>query len=218
MTSTTAVRQWVVASMTWTLLSIAGFCVGLLVSLPVNAALNLVVDMPHLAEMALWPVTWGSVSMAGILAAGRLAFRRPLAVSRAGLLFGATGILLAAGLQVALQQWAVARFAYADPEFIGPSAALFAVLVGLGAATFGVFVAPRGMAAWPLGFVLFGTGCVAFVLLSNLPGLGDGLAPESRPLAAWLGASGLYAVLAAIASLIRARHPGATHDGGRAIP
>jgi len=35
---------------------------------------------------------------------------------------------------------------------------------------------------------------VAFIVLSNVPGLSDGIGDESWPLAIWVGLSGLYAL------------------------
>jgi hypothetical protein len=92
------------------------------------------------------------------------------------------------------------------------TAGLFAVLIGLATAAFGVVVAPRGTTGWPLAFVLLGATTTIFIVLGNVPGLGDGIEPESWPLAIWLGISGLYAAAVTIDCVIRARHPGATPE------
>lgn len=120
------------------------------------------------------------------------------------------GITLSATVHVVLQQWAIARFGYMDADYIGLTAGLFAVLIGLATATFGVLVAPRGTAAWPLTFVLLGATLAILTILGNAPGLTDGIEPQSWPLAIWLGISGLYAVLVTIMSIERARHAGPT--------
>jgi hypothetical protein len=61
-----------------------------------------------------------------------------------------------------------------------------------------------------LAFVLLGAAATIFIVLGNAPGLGDGIEPESWPLAIWLGVSGLYAAAVTIACVVRARHPAAT--------
>ncbi|MEO8246149.1 MAG: hypothetical protein ABI622_03425 [Chloroflexota bacterium] len=45
---------------------------------------------------------------------------------------------------------------------------------------------------------------MAFVLLSNISGLGDGIADDSWPLAIWVGLSGLCAPVTAGAAVRRA--------------
>ena len=77
----------------------------------------------------------------------------------------------------------------------------------------GVFVAPRGAAGWPLAFVLLGAALVVWIVLGNVPGLGDGIKPQSWPLAIWLGISGLYTAFVSIACVIRARNPASNADG-----
>lgn len=169
----------------------------------VSWVMSAFVEVPHLVEMAEWSVLWGALSLSGVLVAGRLAFGRWLQVSAVAFLLAGTGIFLSAIVNVVLQQWAVARFGYFDPDFVWWTAGLFAVLVGLATATFGVLVAPPGAAGWPLAFVLLGAAGVAFIVLGNVPGLGDGIEPESWPLAIWIGTSGLYAAAVTVASVIR---------------
>jgi hypothetical protein len=198
------------ATVAWTVMSLTVFGASSMAMFAVNTGVRTVGDVPHLVAMAEWSLLWGGLSLVGVLIAGRIAFGRALRISAAGLLLAGTGIGLSAVVHVVLQQWAVARFGYYDPEFVWWTASLFAVLVGLATATFGVFVAPRGAHGWPLSFVLLGAALVVWIVLSNVPGLDDGIEPESWPLAIWLGISGLYAVLVTIASVIRSRHPAAT--------
>jgi hypothetical protein len=171
----------------------------------VNTVVRFFVDIPHLVEMAEWSVVWGALSVVGVLMAGRLAFGRPLRLSIVGLALAGTGIVLSATVHVVLQQWAVIRVGHYDAEWFGWTAGMFAVLIGLATAAFGVFIAPRGTAGWPLAFVLLGGALTAWIVLSNVPGLEDGIAPDSWPLAIWLGISGLYAVVVTVTSVIRAR-------------
>jgi len=202
-----------VAGAVWAGLSIGLFGAASLGVFPVVAMVRLQVDTSHAAQMALWSVVWAALGCVGVLAAGRVAFGGWLRVPLSAAAIAGIGTVLSVGVNLELQEWAVGRYGYADPDFIGLTAGLFAVLVGLAVAAFGVFVAPRGFAAWPLTFQLFGTALTALVLLSNVPGLADGIGPDSWPLAIWLGISGLYAAGAALASIIRARHPGAAPKG-----
>jgi hypothetical protein len=203
-TASRAAPPWGPAA--WTAISLVFFLAALFGSMVVNAAAQLAIDIPHLAQMAEWSLVWGGLSVAGVMVAGRLSFGSWLRVTAKGLTLAATGIGLSAVVHVVLQQWAVARFGYYDPEFVWWTGGLFAVLVGLATSTFGVFAAPPGAARWPLAFVLTGAAAVAFIVLGNLPGVGDGIEPESWPLAIWLSISGLYAAVVTIACVIRARH------------
>ena len=123
-----------------------------------------------------------------------------------------TGIVLSAIFHVVLQQWTIARFGYMDADYIGWTAGLFAVLIGFAAAAFGVNVAPRHAVGWPLACVVLGFALTAVIVAANVPGLADGIDPESWPLAVWLGISGLYAAFVTAACVMRARHPGATSE------
>jgi len=192
-------------ALTWSALSLVGFGAAAFAIFPVSMALRLFVETTHSLDMALWSVVWSVFGAAAVLIAGRVAFTVWLRAGAAAVAIVVIGTLLSVGVHLTLQSWAAVRFGYFDPDFIGWTAVLFALLVGLATAAFGVFVAPRGAVAWPLTFVLLGSAGVMLVLAANLPGLSDGLAPDSRPLAGWLGASGLYAALVTAACLIRAR-------------
>lgn len=211
MTATTFDRTHpAIRGFAWTVLSLLLFGVAAFGVFPVTIGLRLFMETTHSLDMALWSVVWATLGSLGVLVAGRIAFGTRPRVPAGALVVAAAGTALSVGTNLTLQSWAAARFGYFDPDFIGWTAGLFAVLVGLATAAFGVFVAPRGSAAWPLAFVLVGSAGVVFVLLGNLPGLADGLAPDSWPLAAWLGASGLYAAAVTTACLIRARGAGPT--------
>jgi len=126
----------------------------------------------------------------GQLALG--AWLRPPAIAVA---IGAAGIGLSAVVNVVLQQWEITRFAITEPELVGPTAALFAVLVGLAVAGFGALAAPRRLLGWPMAAVALGFIGVAIIVGSNVPDLDDGIAAESWPLAIWVGLSGVYALV-----------------------
>ena len=181
--------------LTWAALSIAFFIGALFAVLPIIAAMQLVWNAPHLAQMAAWAPIWGVLAIGGVLVAARLAlgaWLRPPAIAVA---IGAAGIGLSAVVNVVLQQWEITRFAITEPELVGPTAALFAVLVGLAVAGFGALAAPRRLLGWPMAAVALGFIGVAIIVGSNVPDLDDGIAAESWPLAIWVGLSGVYALV-----------------------
>jgi hypothetical protein len=172
--------------------------------LPFTFAMKLIWDAPHLAQMGAWSVIWGVLSLIGLLVAARLVFGawlrpRPLAVAIAGV-----GIGLSAVLNVVLQRWETIRFGITEPELVGLTAGLFAVLIGLSVAAFGAFLVPRRLIGWPLAMVVLGFAGVAIIVLSNIPGLQDGIGADSWPLAICVGLSGAYAIVTAGLVLRRA--------------
>jgi hypothetical protein len=198
------------APVIWAAISLVCFVAANMGIFVVNAVVRLFADVPHLFEMAEWSVVWGVLALIGVLLGGRVAFGRWLSLNAAALVVAGTGIALSAIVHVVLQQWAVARFGYYDPEFVWWTAGSFAVLIGLATSAFGVFVSPRGAESWPLAFVLLGGALVILIVLGNLPGLADGIEPASWQLAIWLGISGLYAAGVTIATVMRARNTEAT--------
>jgi hypothetical protein len=114
--------------------------------------------------------------------------------STLGVGIAAIGIALSAIVHFVLQEWQIARFGLPEPELVGWTAGLFAVLVGLSVAAFGAFIAPKQVVHWPLAAALVGAAGVGLIVLANLPGLSDGIADDSWPLAVWVGISALYAL------------------------
>jgi hypothetical protein len=185
-----------VRGLAWAALSVVFFVAALFASVPLLAAVNLVWDAPHLAEMAIWSPLWGVLSVLGVLIAAQVALGTWLRPPSIAIGIAAVGIGLSAVVNVVLQQWEMTRFGITEPELVGPTAALFAVLTGLAVAAFSAFLAPRRLIAWPLAAVVLGFLGVAIIVVGNLPGLGDGIPAESWPLAIWVGISGLYALVA----------------------
>jgi hypothetical protein len=190
--------------LTWAALSFVFFLAALLAVLPLIAAVRLVWDAPHLAQMAAWSPTWGILAVVGVLVAARLALGAWLQPPPGAIAVAAVGIALSAIVNVVLLQWETARFGYIEPDMVGPTAGLFAVLIGLAVAGFGALVAPRRLIGWPLAAVLLGFIGVATIVGSNVPGLANGIAPESWPLAIWVGLSGIYALVVAGTAVRRA--------------
>jgi hypothetical protein len=182
--------------LTWAALSFTGFVASLFAVLPFVFAMKLVWDAPHLAQMGAWSVIWGVLSLLGVLVAARLVFGAWLRPRPLGVGIAAVGIALSAILNVVLLQWETTRFGYIEPEMVGLTAGLFAVLIGLSVAAFGAFVVPKRLIGWPLAMVALGFVGVAIIVLSNIPGLKNGIPTESWPLAICIGLSGVYALIA----------------------
>lgn len=199
-------------ALAWAVLSFAAFCAALFAIFPIVIAVRWFAELDHLTEMALWSLVWGSAASVGVLVAARIAFGAWPAVQPGGVVLAASGIALSAIVHVLLQQWEIERFGYPDADLVGWTAGLFAVLIGLATAGFGVFAAPRTAVGWPLAGVLLGAACTGLIVVANLPGLRDGIRAESWPIATAVGASGLYAAVVTAASLIRARRPRATFE------
>lgn len=186
-----------VRGLAWASLSLVFFAAALFAALPLLAAANLVWDAPHLAQMAIWSPVWGILSILGVLVAAQLALGAWLRPPATAIGIAAVGIGLSAIVNVVLQQWETIRFGITEPELVGLTAGLFAVLIGVAVAGFAAFVAPRRVIGWPLAAVGLGVGGVVIIVASNLPGLADGIGADSWPLAIWVGLSGVYAVLVA---------------------
>jgi len=181
--------------LTWAALSFTLFAAALFAIFPISAVLNLFGEIAHPAMMVLWSVSWGILSVLGVLVAAQLAFGAWLRPSAVGMAIAATGIGLSAVLSVVLEQWATARYGYWDPDMIGWTAGLFALLIGLATAAFGALLVPRRLMGWPAAAVVIGVAAIAFVLASNVPGLADGIRADSWPLAIVIGLCGLYGVV-----------------------
>jgi hypothetical protein len=188
----------------WAVLSLAAFVAAMFAILPVVAVGNWIGEIPHQTEMAAWSLVWGGLSLIGVLVAARLAFGAWLEVNRLGVGIAAIGIALSAIVHFVLQEWQIARFGLPEPELVGWTAGLFAVLVGLSVAVFGAFIAPKQVVHWPLAAALAGAAGVGLIVLTNVPGLRDGIADDSWPLAVWVGMSALYALCTAGLAVRRA--------------
>ena len=181
--------------LTWAALSFTLFIAALLAIFPILAALRLFGEIPHLAQMALWSLSWGVLSVLGVLVAAQLVFGAWLRPRPLGVGIAAVGIGLSAVLNVVLQQWQISSIGFVDPDYLGVTAGLFAVLIGLAVAGFAAFLVPKQLIGWPLAAVMLGSLGVAVIVLSNAPALHDGIGPNSWALAICVGLSGVYALI-----------------------
>jgi len=156
-------------------------------------------------DLALWFAAWGVLSVAGVLAGGRLAFGRWLPVSAHTLAAPAAGVALAVALELTLSDWAVGRFGFYDSDTIGPTSGLPFLLVPIAVALFGVLIAPRGSAGPPMLVLLAGGGTALVVASGNLGGALAGIGADSWLLAAMVALSVAYVIGAVVLAVRRLR-------------
>lgn len=146
-------------------------------------------------DLAAFLMLLGVLGILGTLAAGRIAFGGWLSVSGARLAMPLAGVLLATAVELSLHEWARVHVGQYDWDFMGPTAALSFVTVLCAVATFGVSVAPPRAAVPPRGGLGFVAAIACLIVASNVPGLRDGIEPESRSLATLIGLCGVYALV-----------------------
>jgi hypothetical protein len=198
-----AVRPWMVA-LAWGLVSFCGF-VGVLFALlpPVGQFEQL--GVPHAVGLGIWALGWVLATGMLALVAARLVFGSwPPVLLAAWLVLLVGAVVSAANLWV-LADWAIARYGASDPDYIGPTMGLFAVVAAVAVAGFGVQVAPRWAVWAPLLALTGGIVLAGFIFLTNVPGLANGLAPDSGPLAVVSIAAAIYVGAVAIVSAVRLR-------------
>lgn len=185
----------------WAGASIVAFLVGLVAAVLLVGFLENSLGLARDVALATWPITWGIVAIAGVALGANLVFAIGPRISARRLLVPAVGLALAAALQVALSRWAVARFGALDVDAVGPTAALFAVLVALATSRFGVAIAPAGAVAWPGVGVLAAAIAAILIGLANVGGLRDGIGEQGVLLGAVVtGATG-YAIACAVVAV-----------------
>jgi hypothetical protein len=194
----------VLSALGWTLLSFLGFAaVFFFLVWPIGQLQSAGAD--HAATLGVWALAWVLASGAWALLAGRVTLGAWLAIRPiAGVILVAGALISAADIWL-LAGWAIARYGYSDPEYIGPMIALFALVGGVAVAGFAIQIAPR-WAVWSPLLAMLGGGLLgAYVVLQSLPGLSDGLAKDSGPLAVVTVAATVYVAVVGLASLARLR-------------
>ncbi len=192
----------------WAGLSVVALAIAFLTAFAIATTLLSWAPLPNADEglrfdLALFLILFGVLGMLGVLIAGHLALGRWLDVRAGDIVLPSAGIALAVAEELALHEWAEASVGYYDSDFIGWTAGLSFTLVALAVARFGVAVAPEAVAAAPRIFAQLAAVLVIFIVLTNVPELGNGIGPHSWPIAILIGAAGLYAVAAVGIGLAR---------------
>jgi hypothetical protein len=191
----------------WAALTIVGLVAAFFAAFGVAAAVVSPVLLPNAGpgalrlDLASFLGLIGTFGMGAVLIAGRVAFGTWLDVRGRHLILPAAGIVLAIGVELALHEWARLSIGYYDWDFIGWTAGLSFSVVLVAVAWFGVAVAPPSAQLPPRIGLVLGAVLVVLIVLSNVPALGDGIGPNSMPLAMLVGSSAGYAIAAIVISV-----------------
>ena len=191
----------------WVGLSIAACLGSFVVAVPIAGqvarALSPVEGDPRWDLAVLLSVT-SIASMGAVIGLARAIFGRWVEVGHRAAVLAVIGVVLAIGTELVLHEWAEARLGAYDMDNIGATALLSAMVTFTATAGFADHVSPPGAATATRAWLLFAGVLVFLIVVSNVPGLADGIDPGSWPAAALVGASGAYAV-AMIALSVRRR-------------
>lgn len=192
-------------ALAWGLLSFGGFAAAFTALVWPIGQLEQALALPLLVHRGLWALSWVLASGLLALAAARLVFEKWLDVRPAAWLILLTGAVVSAATVTILADWTIAKFGMNESELVGAMSVLFGVIAGVAVAGFGVQVAPRGAAWSPMLAVAAGAVIGALIILSNVPGLGDGLGSHSGPLAVATVGAALYLGAVGVLSFARLR-------------
>jgi len=195
---------WMLA-VAWGILSFGGFVGAVSTLVWLLGQLQQIVALPYPMNLGIWAFAWVLSSGGLALVAARLVFGEWLAVRPAAWLMLLIGAVVSAATLSILADWTIAKFGMNDSELTGAMSLLFAVIAGVAVAGFGVQVAPRWAAWSPLVAVVGGAAIGVAIILSNVPGLSDGLGRHSGPLAVVTVAAAAYIGAVAVTSLTRLR-------------
>lgn len=158
-------------------------------------------------RLAIWVAAWGFIATAGVAVLARWTLGLWPRASTEDRLLLMVGVGLTTVLQFLLHEWIRAKFGAYDTEYAGWTAALPAAVIAVAVSAFAARTAPPWAALPPrvaLGMSAIG---IMTIVASNVTGLGDGVRPESWPLAILVGTGGLYALLVLAAELARTGEP-----------
>lgn len=158
------------------------------------------------SHVALWALISGSVTVIGarmFLGAGFAP------IDRLTQLLFAIGIVVAAGVQLALHEYGRARFGFFDPRELGVTSLLPLAVVAVTTAWIGILVSRARLA---IPWAIFGLSSLSVlgILALNLAGLRDGVEATSLPLALAMGLAGLVGLAYWLVALNVWRRPRAS--------
>jgi hypothetical protein len=189
----------------WGVLSFIGF---IAVFVAVGSSLSpfeRAFGISHAVMLGLWALAWVPVTGLLTIVAARMTLGGRPEVPMLAWLVLLLGALVSSAHVWVLADWAVARYGYSDPDYIGPTFILFGVVAGAAVAGFGIQIAPRWAVWLPSAALVGGIALAISIISSNFPGLADGLARDSGPLAAVTGVAAAYIGAVGILSLVRLR-------------
>jgi hypothetical protein len=186
----------------WASISFALFVIAEIVTIPVILVADQILRVPHPLGLALW--AGSRTLLAGIAAfvVGRILLGRAVRSVPTAWIVLVVGAAVAGALQAALAGWAIERFGYSDPDFLGPSAQLYQAVGGVAVASFAALVAPPNVTRPAQLSLVLATTLTIAIIAANLSGAADGIGPESIPLAATMGLVLVYSLVAAATGFI----------------
>ena len=104
------------------------------------------------------------------------------------------GVGLAVAVELALHEWARVHIGQYEFDHMGPTAFLASLVLFVAAASFATLIAPVDAEWPPLLAAGLATLLIVVVLVGNVPGLNDGIEPESWALAVLIGISAAYSL------------------------
>lgn len=191
----------------WSLLALGAVLVAAVAAFLVRRALDVLQFIPadwdsfalHVLNLCLFLAAWAALGGLALVAlrAVLLGRRSVGATPLDGVLALVAGGLIAIALRFTLLAWGYGRFASqgGDPELLGATVFLPELVVLVALASLAQRLGPSG-APVPRLLIIAAAAMVVLVAASNLPGLGDGLAPDSGPLAIAVTLSTAYAAAA----------------------
>lgn len=192
-------------TLAWGLLSFVAFVLSFMSLLWPISAIESAVGMPHAAALGMWALAWTIAGGLLAVVGARIVFGTWFEVRIGAWLILVLGALVSAAHLGVLAQWMIGRYGASDPDFVGATFVLFAVVAGVAVAGLGVQVAPRSALWMPMLGVLGGAVLAAMILLMNVAGLAGGLAADSGWLAAVTVVAALYIGSVGVLSFARLR-------------
>jgi hypothetical protein len=191
--------------MAWALLSFIGWVVAFAMAFFLAAAARTIGVLPGdvgglRTDLGIVLALHAALAIGAVQVAAWLTLETWPAITVRNAVRPAAGVVLAVLVELALHEWAEARYGYYDAELIGITALLSLALIAAATASFGVSVAPARTAGAPLAALIVASAGVLVIVASNVGGLGDGVGPGGWPLAVLVGAAAAYV----LASLILA--------------
>jgi hypothetical protein len=196
-------RRSLVLAGLWVLGGVAAFCGSAYLSLAMIGTPQVLLEirseprsLAHGLELAAWLILWAVLAGIGIALVTAVLFP-PVHFSMLGLASALSGVVVAAGLDLSLQQRAAGRGLDYSYDLVGPSIVLPAIVIAIAVSIFALAQAP--LVIRPLVRVTVGMLAAAAlaVAATNLWGVRDGIAQDSLLLAALLFLTSAYVVATA---------------------
>jgi hypothetical protein len=160
------------------------------------------------------PLVWGAIAAAIAMPVGRRLVP-DLRFAAGGWLTLALGLALAAVTTTLVDEFVRVRYGMFDPDMTGFAVFAGPALVAIALAAWAALAVPSGMGLPLVAATVGAVACLALALLPSVGGLGDGINPESLPLAAVLLADVVFAVAATLLVLRDAVTSGSSSDHPR---